>query len=52
MDDVILNIDELFREVQKCKDERHFQQVVYSVHRNVCTQICFDCQAVRHTELK
>jgi len=46
-----MDISKLFKEVQKCKDEKHFQQVVYSVHGNVCTQVCFDCDAVRHTKL-
>ena len=33
--------------IQKCKNVGHFQQVVYSVHGDVLTQICFECQMIR-----
>jgi len=32
--------------IKQCKAQLHFQQVVYSVHGDCYTQICFDCQNI------
>ena len=51
MKEITLEYERLFEMVQYCKDRKHFQQVAYSVHKNVCTQICFACKEVRHTKI-
>lgn len=48
MDEEFYEINDLFERIQYCKEKKHFQQVVYSVHKLRLTQICFDCKKVRH----
>lgn len=35
--------------VINCKEKEHSQQVAYSVHHEVLTQVCFNCKKVRVT---
>ena len=51
MEEKILEYNRLIEKIQHCKSKNHFQQVVYSVHKNVTTQICFNCNEVRHTKI-
>lgn len=38
--------------IDVCSRNGHFQQVVYSVHGNCLTQVCFDCKRVRSNKRK
>ena len=40
---------EVEKQIQKCKQKGHFQQVAYSVHRMSFTSICFGCEKIYTT---
>jgi hypothetical protein len=38
--------------IKACDSLNHFQQVVYSVHKDRLTKICFDCKIVTYNQGK
>ena len=46
---LILDEETLMADVKECTRQGHFQQVAYSTHMGVFTQVCFECRVVRTT---
>lgn len=41
-----IQIEYVQMQIRSCKNDKHFQQVAYSIHEECLTVICFDCKQI------